>query len=122
MSTKKFDRKYRPHPEYRFWLYDPEGDGMTFYRTADERDEAGKSCIDDYLDDCWCDQVEYVCAGEVTHAAHVLNKTMRPADDELDEEGCDGEGNYWEPDMAWRGTYKLEPIAALAAKQESNNE
>jgi hypothetical protein len=111
--SKKFDVKYHPHPEYRFWLFDPDGDGMTFYRTAAERDEAAELTIAAYLDDgCWSEEVERVCAGEVTHTAQVLNKTMRP--DDLDEEGFDGEGTYWEPDMEWRGNYKLEPIEAAS--------
>lgn len=116
--AEEFDRKYRPSPEYRFWLFDPEGHGLTFYRTAKERDEAAKVCIDGYLDESWAEETDLICAGEVTHTAQVLNKTMRPPAEELDECGCDGKGNYWDTDVAWRGNYTLEPLPAAPEESE----
>jgi hypothetical protein len=115
--SKKFDLRYAPHPEYRFWLHDPEGNGMTYYRTASDRDEHAKEVIAGYLQDGWSEETEHICAGEVTHIAQVLDKTMRP--DDLDEDGIDGEGNYWEDDMAWRGNYTLEPIGAAMGKEKA---
>lgn len=110
---EKRDMKHRPHPDYRYWLYDPEGDGMTYYRTKDDRDKAGKEAVDAYLEDGWADEVEYVAAGEVTHFAQVLDKTMRPAAEDLDE-GCDDDGMYWPEGMDWRGNYALEPLTPNA--------
>ena len=104
------DVMHRPTPEYRFWLYDPEGDGMTYYRTKESRDEAAEQAIGCYLEDGWSPEVEFVSAGEVTHFAQVLDKTMRPADEDLDDEGCDGDGMDWPDGMAWRGNYALEPL------------
>lgn len=106
-TNKQIDVKYRPHSEYRFWLYDPQGDGMAYYRTQEARDEAAKRAIDAYMDDGWDEEVEYVVAGEVTHSAQCLNKRNRP--DDLDESGCDGEGTYW-GEFKWIGSYKLEPL------------
>ncbi|MDP1594164.1 MAG: hypothetical protein Q8L80_07970 [Gallionella sp.] len=103
------DFKYKPSAEYRFWLYDSEGIGMTYYWSKEKRDEAGNRAIQNYLDfDQWIDEVEYVCAGEVTHMAQLLNKRMRP--DDLDEDEIDGDGISWADGMEWRGTYTLEPI------------
>jgi len=107
---EKQDVIYKPMPGYRFWLYDPDGDRMTYYRFREERDAAGARAIEQYLDDGWSEDVEMVSAGEVTHYAQVLNKTMRPSTDDLDEEECDGEGTPWPDGMAWRGTYTLEPM------------
>lgn len=108
---EKRDMKYRPHPDYRYWLYNPEGDGMTYYRTKEDRDKAGAEAVAAYLDDGWTEEVEYVAAGEVTHSAQCLNKKQRP--DDIDEEGCDGEGTYW-GDFTWIGNYALEPMVPNA--------
>lgn len=43
MSDIKF--KYNATYEYRFWLYDPEGDGITYWRDKDERDDATKKLL-----------------------------------------------------------------------------
>ena len=107
MNTQR-DIKYKPHPEYRFWLYDSEGDGMVYYRTKEARDADAELAIEAYLDDGWAEEVEWVSAGEVTHFAQCLNKTMRP--DVLDESECDDEGTQWPDGMEWRGTYKLESV------------
>jgi hypothetical protein len=116
--AEKIDCKYHPHPEYRYWLHDPEGDGMTYWRTAEDRDKAAERVIAAYLSDCWAEETEYVCAGEVTHTAQVKDKRMRP--DDLDEDGIDGQGEYWPLDMAWRGNYTLEPIGATTGKEPGN--
>lgn len=103
------DFQYCPSAEYRFFLNDPEGDGMLYFWSKERRDEYGKNAIAAYLvDDGWCEEVEWVCSGEVTGTAQVLNKVMRP--DDLDEDEIDGDGISWADGMEWRGTYTLEPI------------
>ena len=47
-------------------------------------------------------------AGVVTHSAQQVDRVDRPT--ELDEEGCDGEGVYWEPECNYRCNYKLLPV------------
>ncbi len=110
MRMEKLDMKYRPSAEYRYWLYDPEGDGMVYFRTQADRDKQAATAIDAYLDDGWAEEVELVAAGELTHFAQVLDKTMRPADEDLDEEQRDGAGCEWPEGMAWRGNYEMAPL------------
>lgn len=107
------DMKYQPDEEYKYWLLDQEGDGMMFFRTREERDAHGQRCIDGHLEDMmWHDEVEGICAGEitVTHTAKVLNKRMRPEDYDLDEDGLDDRGVSWPDEIGWRGHYTLEPL------------
>ena len=104
------DKRYKPTNEYRYWLYEPEGDGMTYYRTREERDIEAQKAIECYLDDEWSTDVEFVSAGEVTHYAQVTEKIRRPADEDIDEEGGDGDGMDWPEGMDWRGNYTLAPL------------
>jgi hypothetical protein len=86
---------------------------MTYYRTTEARDAAAEQVIGCYLEDGWAPEVEFVSAGEVTHCAQVLDKTMRPADEDL-EDGCDGDGMDWPEGIAWRGNYELAPLPSNA--------
>jgi len=107
----KQDSKWYPTAEYRFFLYDPEGDRMQYFKSLEERDAAAENAVAAYLDDGWSEEVEQVACGEVTHFAQCLDKTMRPPQEELDADGCDHEGNSWS-DFEWRGNYKMEPVNA----------
>lgn len=99
------DFKYHPTPEYRFFLHDPEGDGMRYYRTAEERNADAEDTIQGYLDDCWSESVVQVVAGEITHHAVAKNVELRPRREDFDsdedhvqalcEEGFSGhDGDY----------------------------
>jgi hypothetical protein len=109
------DYKRCPTKEYRFFLYDPEGDGMTYYRDKDQRDKDAKSAIAQYLD-CgeWVEEVKCVCVGEVTALAGKTNVTPRPPAEEIDEDGCDLEGEYWDGDCIERCNYELVGLASSA--------
>jgi hypothetical protein len=107
-TRKRLDAKWYPSPEHRFWLFDPEGDGMTYYRTEEARDEAAALAIQTYLDGEWAEEVESVAAGEVTHYAGKVDVETRP--DDLDEEGCDRGGTYWGPDVGMMYNYALVPM------------
>ena len=62
------------YQQQRYFLYDPEGDGMMYFDTEEERDKAAKEAIDDYLDcDEWSDEVVNVVTGIVTHSAQRTN-------------------------------------------------
>jgi hypothetical protein len=51
-------RRYTPSSTHLYGLYDPDGDGITFYKSAAERDEAAEETIQNYLSDGeWCDDV-----------------------------------------------------------------
>ena len=100
----------KPTKGYRFFLYDPEGDGMMYFKTKEDRDAHAKYCLSAYNDpaDGWNDGVEYMARGEVTEFPQVMNKKKRPS--ELDEEDCDYEGTYWNPDWDWIGSYTWECV------------
>lgn len=108
------DFKYHPTPEYRFFLHDPEGDGMRYYRTAKERDADADEAIHGYLDDCWSEAVVRVVAGEITHHAVARNVELRPrredfeSDDEHEQALSDDgfSGNDWQ----YSCNYELAPI------------
>lgn len=108
MSTKH-NPKYVLHKDYPFWCNDPEGDGLVFFRTEAERDSYAKDVIRYYLDGGeWREAVSTVCAGVLTHIATRTNVEKRP--DNLDEDGCDDEGLYWEDHVEYRCDYELKPI------------
>ena len=98
-----------PSEKYKYWLYDPEGCGMEYYCTIEERDNEAQEAINNYLGDGWSEEVERVAVGVVTHSAQCLNKTMRPAPELLDYDECDSDGVYW-GDHDWMGNYELEPV------------
>jgi hypothetical protein len=106
------DYKTNPDPEYRFFLFDPEWEGMMFFKSEADRAAAAEDAINAYkdLDNGWSEEVERLCMGEVTHVCTQTNVVERPSDEELDEEGCDGEGTYWDPDIELRCDYEMLPI------------
>lgn len=109
----KVDSKSFPTPEYRFFIYDPEGNGHTYYKTAKERDEAAHDIIQMYLDDCWSEEVTQVVAGEITH--HTVAKGVEFAplieDFDSDEEYMDAVSEFGgDPDWDYKCRYELAPL------------
>lgn len=91
VTTK--DCKSNPSTEYRFFLYCP-NDGLTFWRTEEDRDKAGRDLIEEYLSDGeWNDQIDLISAGTVTH--HVVEVDRKERVGELDDDGYDEAGEYW---------------------------
>ena len=111
---KKYDTKHKASAEYRFFLFDPEGDGLIFFKDETERESYAKTSIDEYNggDEGWSEDVEFLCAGTVTHIVTKTNAKKRP--DELDEDGCAEDGTWW--DEAWEETcnYELLPVEVPA--------
>lgn len=104
--------RHTPSPEYRFWLYSPEGDGLTFWRTAEERDAYAARDIRTYLDDnVWFEEVQDIIAGVVTHTTQAVD-VQRPVG-ALDEDGYDEDGNYWEEPDDTKCDYVLMSLPAL---------
>lgn len=106
--------RYTPSPERTFWCYSPEGDGLTFWATAQERDDYAKEEIRTYLDDNeWSEEVEGVIAGQVTHIATAVD-IQRPVG-ELDEDGYDEDDQGpWEDSDQIRCNYALMPLPEVA--------
>jgi hypothetical protein len=104
--------KRSPDAEHTFWVYSPEGDGMTFWKTEQERNDYTEREIKSYLDDRawneWIEEVEWVCAGVVTHRAKAVDIMCRVG--ELDDEGYDENDEYWEAEAEIKCNYALRPI------------
>lgn len=101
----------------KFFLYDPEGDGMQLFETAEARDVAATDAIKLYLDsEGWSEDVTSVIVGEVTGRATMCD-VMHP-EGELDDECVDGAGVYWgdqvasgvEPHEMTMCNYRIEPV------------
>ena len=101
--------KRSPDAEHTFWIYAPEGDGMTFWKTEQERDDYAEREIKSYLDDgAWNEEVEWVYAGVVTHRVTAVDIIRRVG--ELDDEGYDENDEYWEAEAEIKCNYALRPI------------
>ena len=105
---RTFEKK--PSKECRFYLYDPEGEGMMYFPTQELRDAWAETILGEYRDENsgWNDEVEYISRGEVTEFPQVLDKKYRPPQHELDEHQCDSEGTGWPDDVEWYGKYTWE--------------
>lgn len=96
-------------PEAPYFVLDPEGDGITYFETIEERDAFAQDRIDQARDgDGWQEEVEYIIAGVVTHAATQTERQDRP--DDVDENGEDSNGDFWDPYEQFRCNYKLLPL------------
>ena len=103
-------RSRKPSKEFRFFLYDHEGEGMMYYNSKEQRDKSAAQSLEFYKDDYsgWNEEVEYVSVGEVTDFPQVMNKIEKPS--ELDDYQCDNAGRHWPDDVEWFGDYTLEPV------------
>lgn len=96
---------------HKFFLSNPSGDGFETFAAIEERDAAAQKAINDWLiDGTWHEDVFSITVGEVvTGEAVKANIVQRPA--ELDEEGEDEDGNYWDVDMDEKHDVEIRPIA-----------
>lgn len=110
MTKLGVECKYRAEKNFPFWLYDPEGDGLTFYRTGADRDKAASDAIALYLDthDGWNEDVERVSGGLVTHHAIQVDREEKPAN--LDDDNCDENGDHWPEGFDYKCDYKFNPL------------
>ena len=118
MTEKNYT--YWPDADHRFFLYDPEGDGFMYFKTAEERDEASDGVIQQYIDDGWSEEVEQVIAGEITHHAVMRDVEISPLregyscdedyEDAIEEFGGCGDWDY-------KCNYKLAPISDPGEEQ-----
>ena len=100
--------KDTPGKDHVYGLYDPEGSGYTFYATEKERDDAAREAIGAYLGYTWFDEVEGVFAFTVTAKATQVD--VKHPEGELDDEGYDENGDYWESGVDFSCNYALRPL------------
>lgn len=79
---------HSPNPQNCYFLYDPEGTGLTFWPSKTARDQAAQQAIQAYLeDDEWFGKVTNVMAGVVTHVtkadAQKCDIQLVPLEEEL---------------------------------------
>lgn len=106
------DASITPSAEFRYFLFDPEDHEFIYFRSAADRDAAAPDSIQRYCEDGWDETVTRIVAGELTHTCQKTNVVPRPPEDEIDEEGCDSEGRYWQESWSYYCDYELLPIAA----------
>lgn len=95
-----------PSKERRFFVYETEGDGFTYFSDEKERDDFANDLIREYLQDGWGEGVTDVVTGILTHTTEQTNVQHRK-DQTFDEEGCDGEGVWWDSDWDHICNYEL---------------
>lgn len=88
------DWKTKPDVEYRFFVYE-DGD-FYYFKDTEQRDSFANDRIQLYLDDGWNEDVEQIVCGELTHTCSKVRVKNRPPEEEIDENGEDLEGDYWE--------------------------
>ena len=100
--------RHTPSSTHLYGLYDPEGEGITFYESAKERDEAAEKTIQAYLDDgAWFEEVTSVFAFMVTHRATEIDTVQLVG--EIDEDGYDEAGEYWSnTDCEYKCNYAMQ--------------
>ena len=96
-------------PPKELWMLLTE-DGPEYFDTEDEARESAAEAIEDYRDpvDGWDDEsVSKVIVARVVAYAGPVNVVERPLDQDLDEDGCDEDGNHWEDGQADICDYEL---------------
>ena len=112
------DIRHTPSSTHIYGLYDPEGDGVTFYTSAAERDEAAKRAIQTYASDgTWYEEVTGVFAFVITHCATEID-VVRPVGEINPEDSCDEAGEYWpDTDCEYKCNYALKPFSVKETQQ-----
>jgi hypothetical protein len=110
----------RPDAEHRFWMYSPEGNGLTYYSSAEKRDAAAKTELRTYLDtdSGWFEEVTDIVCGVVTHGIKEIVKEVRPDNYyELDEDERDEVWPYSD-EFEEIVDYELEELERAIPKRE----
>jgi hypothetical protein len=90
--------------QQKYFLHDPEGEGMEYFDSEEARDIAAKEAVDLYLDDDgWNPDVTNLVVGVVTASAQQADRVDKP-------DGVDEDEISWDPDHDYVCNYKLRPI------------
>jgi hypothetical protein len=103
---------WRPSPDKPWFAHCPDN-GFEFFATEGEALEAGAEFIQSWLDDGWAEEVRDVFVGKAIHVSTQCDRVDRP--DNLDEDGIDDEGRYWDPDWDYVCNYRLERLSGCGA-------
>ncbi len=115
-AHRDFFRKHsEPTADKPWFSYSPDGDFL-FFSTEEEAKEHAEGEIPDYCQDTWDEEVEGVLVGRVSLVATQTDLQHRPPEDQLDDDGCDEDGNYWDDGVDYRCDYKLLPLASETEK------
>lgn len=80
-----------------------------YFSSEKERDEEAKKVIEAYLDDDgWPEEVVNVTCGTLTGRAGRVDVHYRQGD--IDEDGLDESGEYWDSDWEYKCNYALTPF------------
>ena len=85
-----------------------DGDNYEYFATEEEAVTASETAIQYYLDESWDECVENVLVGKITRKSTQTNVVQRP--DEIDEEDCDGQGEYWPSNCEYKCDYEALPL------------
>ena len=99
-----------PSTTHLYGLYDPDGEGVTFHKSQEDRDAYAKKLIEEYLTEGeWNEEVTQVFAFVVTDRATAVNIIERKG--ELDDDGYDENDEYWQShDVDYKCDYELRPF------------
>jgi hypothetical protein len=105
---------HKPSATHLHGLYDPEGDGLTFYVNAAERDTAAEKVIQNYFDgNEWFEEVTGVFAFMVTHRAMAVDM-VRPVGKIDPDSSCDEVGEYWpSTDCECKCNYAMKKVSEI---------
>ena len=110
------DFKQQADVDYIYFLNDPEGEGLIFFKCIKERHKFARKCIKECLyDDGWDERVNNITIGTVTHMITEFNVSERPVDAFL-ENNIDEDGVDW-GDHDRRCDYKLTPVESVIDQQ-----
>ena len=82
--------------------------GFDTHETIEGAIEDANERIPNYLGDGWSEDVTSVCVGKITHRAKMCDQVF--PDGEIDEDGIDEAGEYWDSDYGCKCNYKMLPV------------
>lgn len=109
MSETIADYDYKGIPDKDYCWF-AEADEKLYFQTEAEAVRFANDATDGYIDEGWDSAVRDIQVGKITHTCEQANRTNRPDETELDEEGLDKEGQYW-GDFLYRCDYKMKPVS-----------
>jgi hypothetical protein len=117
------DIRYTPSSTHLYGLYDPDGDGITFYKSAAERDEAAEKAIQGYeAFGIWYQGVTGIFAFMVTHCATCIDVARPVGETRYEKEGRYEAGEYWpNTDCNYKWNYALKPFPTPEAPNDVIN-